>query len=210
MRNFRGVIPVMTAILLLAAQVPAQATMPVGRVQTMLEEVKAVQNNPELKGQECRPQKLAALKRIFVKSFYYEGMSRQALGPHWGSLSKVEQADFKNLFQNLFQLSYARLVMDFLKDEEVVYKKEEMETDHACVKTAFLRVNHEIPVDYSLMLVKGKWLISDISVDGVSMIGNYRRSFTQIIQRESFTSLLKKLRLQQKANDTAYKPIHSP
>jgi phospholipid transport system substrate-binding protein len=210
MRNLGAIIPVIAAILLLAVQVPTtQAIMPAGKIQTMLKEVKAVQNNPDLNGQESRPQKLAALKKIFLENFYYEGMARQALGPHWGTLSKTEQADFKNLFQNLFQQSYARMVMDFLKDEEVVYKKEELETDHACVKTAFLRVNHEIPVDYSLMLVKGKWLISDISVDGVSMVGNYRRSFTQIIQRESFKSLLQKLRLQQKANDPASKPANS-
>ncbi len=192
-------------ILFLAVQIgAAEASMPAGKIQTMLKEVSAVQNNPELKGQEFRSERMNALKKIFLKSFCYEAMAKQALGSYWAKLDQPQQAEFKNIFQNLFQQSYARMVMDFLKDEEVVYKQEETKTDQAFVKTAFIRVNHEIPVDYSLVLVKGKWLISDISVDGVSMIGNYQRSFTQVIQRESFKSLLQKLRLQQKANEQTF------
>ncbi len=197
---------VLFGILFLVAQIPpAQATsVPAGKVQTMLKEVMAVQNNPGVKGQEFRPQRLAALKKIFMESFCYEAMARHVLGPHWAKLSKPEQSEFKNLFQNLFQQSYAMMVMDFLKDEKIVYKDEEMKTDQARVKTIFMRLNHEIPVDYSLTLVQGKWLISDIAVDGVSMMGNYQRSFSQVIQRESYKSLIQKLRVQQKANEQTF------
>ncbi len=190
---------------LLMAQTPAaEASMPTGKVQTMLKEVMAVQNNPGLKGQKFRAQRLAALKKIFTESFCYEAMAKQVLGPHWAKLTKPEQSEFKTLFQNLFQQSYALLVMDFFKDEKVVYKGEEMKTDQACVKTVFLRLNHEIPVDYSLTRVRGKWLISDISVDGVSMMGSYQRAFSQVIQRESYKSLIQKLHFQQKANERTF------
>jgi len=38
-----------------------------------------------------------------------------------------------------------------------------------------------------------------VAIDGVSIIRNTRQSFTRVIQRESFQSLLKKMRLQQQA-----------
>ncbi len=201
----RLIVGILLGISLLLVQIPpAAASMPTGKVQTMLKEVMDVQKNPGLKGQEFRPQRLAALKKIFMENFCYEAMAKHALGPHWEKLSKSEQSEFKNVFQNLFQQSYALMVMNFLNDEKVVYKEEEMKTDHAHVKTVFVRLNHEIPVDYFLTLVQGKWLISDISVDGVSMMGNYQRSFSQVIQRESYKSLLRKLQVQQKANEQTF------
>jgi phospholipid transport system substrate-binding protein len=60
-------------------------------------------------------------------------------------------------------------------------------------------VNEEIPVDYSLTLVQEQWLMDDVTIDGVSIVRNYQRSFTRVIQRESYKSLLQKMRLQQQA-----------
>ncbi len=57
----------------------------------------------------------------------------------------------------------------------------------------------ENPVDYSFTLVQGQWAVDDVAIDGVSIIRNYRQSFTRVIQRESVQSLLKKMRLQQQA-----------
>ncbi len=57
----------------------------------------------------------------------------------------------------------------------------------------------ENPVDYSFTLVQGQWAVDDVAIDGVSIIRNYRQSFTRVIQRESVQFLLKKMRLQQQA-----------
>jgi phospholipid transport system substrate-binding protein len=91
------------------------------------------------------------------------------------------------------------LVLDFLKQEKILYHQEETRQDHARIGTTIVRVNEEIPVDYSLTLVQGQWLVDDVTIDGVSIVRNYRQSFSRIIQRESFQSLLKKMRLQQQA-----------
>ena len=58
-----------------------------------------------------------------------------------------------NLFQDLFQDSYSRLVLDFLGREKILYTKEDIGQDQAMVKTTIVRVNEEIPVDYFLMPV---------------------------------------------------------
>ena len=91
--------------------------------------------------------------------------------------------------------------MDFLKREKILYSQEELRQDHALIKTTVVRVNEEIPVDYSLTLVQGQWLVDDVTIDGVSIVRNYQRSFTRVIQQESYRSLLQKMRLQQQAID---------
>jgi len=183
---------------------PGHAVMPTMKVQIMLKEIRAVQTDPGLQGQGSRNQRMLAIKKIFVKSFDYGVMARESLGPYWSMLNRNEQSEFRKVFQNVFEQSYAQMVLSFLNQQEVLFKAEELNNNRASVKTVLVQVNHQIPVDYVLMHVKGQWLICDISVDGVSMIGNYHKSFTQVIRQESYEALVKKLRMQQKAMENTF------
>jgi phospholipid transport system substrate-binding protein len=172
---------------------------PAAAVRTMLDQVMAVQTDLRLQGRQHRDERRLSIKDIIARNFYFDGMSRLALGNYRDKLSKSEMADFNAIFQDLFQDSYTKLVADFLKQEKIIYGKEEMKQNNALVKTKIVRMNEEIPVDYSLVLVQGKWLVQDVTIDGVSITDNYRLSFTRVIQRGSFKVLLNKMRTQQKA-----------
>ncbi len=178
---------------------PVGAEMPAARVRRMLEEVMAVQTNPQFQGREFRNQRRTAIKKIIGQNFYFEAMARQALSSYWEKLNEAERAEFRDLFNDLFQESYSKLVLDFLKREKILYTREELHQDQARIETTVVRVNEEIPVDYSLTLVQGQWLVWDVTIDGVSIVRNYQRSFTRVIQQESYKSLLQKMRLQQQA-----------
>ncbi len=172
---------------------------PAARVRSMLDEVMAIQTDPRLEGPSNREQRRAAIKKVIARNFYFDAMAQQALGPYWEKVSPAEKSEFKKVFQDLFQESYTKLVLDFLKREKVLYNSEELEPVRAQIKTTLVRVNEEISVDYSLQSVQGQWLVDDVSIDGVSIVRNYRQSFTRVVQTESFKSLLQKLRLQQRA-----------
>ncbi len=178
---------------------PGRAEMATSQVRSMLEEVMAVQTNPQLQGAEFRNQRRAGIKRIIAQNFEFNAMAKHSLGQHWDKLNEAERAEFKALFQDLFQDSYTKLVLDFLKQEKILYNQEELRQSQALVKTTIVRVNEEIPVDYSLTVSQGRWVVEDVIIDGVSIVRNYQRSFTQVIQRESYKSLLQKMRLQQQA-----------
>jgi ABC-type transporter MlaC component len=38
-----------------------------------------------------------------------------------------------------------------------------------------------------------------VAIDGVSIVQNYRKSFSRVIQQETYEGLLKKMRMQQQA-----------
>ena len=172
---------------------------PGARVRSMLDEVMAIQTDPRLAGPSNREQRRSAIKKIIAQNFYFDAMAQQALAAYWEKISPAERSEFKNIFQDLFQESYTKLVLDFLKREKVLYNNEEIQTMRATIKTTLVRVNEEISVDYSLQSVQGQWLVDDVSIDGVSIVRNYRQSFNRVVQTESFKSLLQKLRLQQRA-----------
>ncbi len=180
--------------------IPAVAESPAGaRVRTMLDQVMAIQTDSQLQGTGHREERRVAIKKIIGENFYFDAMARQSLGPYWEKLSEKERSQFKSIFRDLFQESYTKLVLDFLKREKVVYAEEDLQPGRALIKTTLVRVNEEIPVDYSMTLAQGQWLVEDVTIDGVSVVRNYRQSFTRVIQTESYKSLLQKMRLQQKA-----------
>jgi phospholipid transport system substrate-binding protein len=168
-------------------------------VRQMLDEAISIQTNPALQGQESRDTRRSAIKKVILKNFYFDDMARQALGPYWDELNNARRSEFKRLFQDLFLDSYSRLVLDFLKKEKVQYLGEDVQKEQATVKTTIYRINEAIPVDYSLTQLDGKWLVRDVRIDGVSIVENYRKSFTRLIKQESFDALLKRMRLQQQA-----------
>ena len=176
-----------------------RAEAPAERVRGIMEEVMAIQTNPQLQGPEFRMRQRTAIKKIIGQKFYFDAMVKKALDKHWEKLNEAERTDFKVIFQELFQDSYTKLVLDFLKREKILYTQEKLDRDQALIKTTLVRANEDIPVDYFLALVQGQWLVEDVAIDGVSIVGNYRQSFTRIIEKESYESLLKKMRLQQRA-----------
>ena len=176
-----------------------RAEMPAERVRGIMEEVMAVQTNPQLQISAFRDQRRAAIKKIIGQNFHFDAMAKKALDKYWEKLNEAERTDFKGIFQELFQDSYTKLVLDFLKREKILYIQEKLDHDQALIKTTLVRLNENIPVDYSLALVQGRWLVEDVAIDGVSIVGNYRRSFARVIKQESYESLLKKMRLQQRA-----------
>jgi phospholipid transport system substrate-binding protein len=194
-------IVIFSAIALVSQDTFCQGGVPTERVRAILEEVMTIQTDPQLKGQEFRNKRRAAIKKIIAKNFHFDAMAKQALGQHWQALDEMKRSEFKAIFQDLFQESYTRLVLDFLGRERILYNKEDIDHGRALVKTTITRLNSEIPVDYSLAAVEQKWLVEDVLIDGVSIVQNYQKSFLRVILQESYEGLLKKMRLQQQAID---------
>jgi len=176
-----------------------QGAAPTDTVRRMLDEAISIQTDPNLQGQGFREARRSAIKKLILSNFYFDDMAKQALTSYWDGLSNQNRSEFKQIFQDLFLDSYSRLVLDFLKKEKVQYLGEDVRKEEAAVKTSIYRINEAIPVDYSLTEVGGKWLVRDVRIDGVSIVENYKKSFTRIIKQESFDALLKKMRLQQLA-----------
>jgi phospholipid transport system substrate-binding protein len=185
--------------LLFVWHVSSEVGAPTERIRSILEEVMTIQTDPQLQGREFKNERKIAIKKIIAQNFHFDVMAKGALGPHWGGLSEGKHSEFKTVFQDLFQESYTRMVLDFLGREKIQYVQEESQPGKALVKTIIVRLNESIPVDYLLLPVGENWLVADVTIDGVSIIQNYQKSFSRVIKQDSFDTLMKKMRLQQEA-----------
>ncbi len=172
---------------------------PQALVKKVLDSVMKIQTDPGLQGHENRYKRALEIKKIIKKNFDSYGMAKSSVQGYWKNIPGKKKKKFSEVFSDLFQDSYTRLVLNFLKKEHIEYLGEQVKDGHATVKTAIVRSNDRILVDYYLRLTNKKWIIEDVSIDGVSIVGNYRSIFQREIARNSFDSLLKKMVIQQKA-----------
>jgi phospholipid transport system substrate-binding protein len=126
-------------------------------------------------------------------------MARESVKDYWDKLSQEQRQEFASLFIDLFQDSYTRLVLNYLRQETIEYRGEQPERQGVRLQTKLVRINEHIPVDYYLVQKDGRWFIQDVVIDGVSIVGNYQNQFRRVILTQSFDELVKKMRLQSQA-----------
>jgi phospholipid transport system substrate-binding protein len=174
---------------------PALAGAPTDYVRGILDQVMAIQNNPALSTQ-ARSQ---AIHQIIARNFDFDLMAKDSLGPVYGRLSGGQRQEFTRTFSYLFQDSYTRLVINFLKNENIQYNRELPEGNKARVDTAIARSNGNIPVTYLMHTAPQGWVLYDVTVDGVSILQNYKTRFAEVIRTNSFDFLLKRMEEQRRA-----------
>ncbi len=172
---------------------------PVDYVRGILNEVMTIQSNPKSETAAKQQERKTAIGAIILKNFDTDRMAENALGDTWKTLDAKQRSEFTSVFRDLFQDSYTRMVLNFLKQEKLRYSPAKTQGKESLVKTVVLRPNESIPVDYYLEKKNKGWLVYDIAIDGVSIVRTYRNSFERVIKGASFQVLLDKLRLQQKA-----------
>lgn len=179
-------------VLVLIVAAPAVAGAPTDQLRQRVDEVIRVLGDPALKGSPA--QRRAAVRKISEDVFDYPDTARRTLAQHWRGRTPEEQREFVHLFADLLERAYFSKI-DRYQGEKVRYGAETIEGDQALVKTTIVTPQgSEVPVDYRMHLVDGRWLVYDVVIEGVSLVANYRTQFNRVIQTESYASLVQKLR----------------
>jgi phospholipid transport system substrate-binding protein len=179
-------------VLAIALAVPAMAGAPTEQLKQRVDEVVRVLSDPSLKGKT--DQRRARVRKISEGVFDYQDTARRSLAQHWNDRTPEEQKEFVQLFADLLERAYFSKI-DHYQGEKVKYGAETIDGDEGLVKTTIVtNSGTDVPVDYRMHLVNGRWLVYDVVIEGVSLVSNYRAQFNKIIRTESYQALVKKLR----------------
>jgi phospholipid transport system substrate-binding protein len=170
-------------------------------VKSVLEKAMDIQTRPELQGTEHRKERSTQTRKLIADNFLSSEMAKESLQEYWEKLSTTQRQQYQELFSGLFQDSYTRMVLNFLKRETVEYPEETPEGKFVKVRTIIMRTNEHIPVDYILEQKNGRWLIRDVIIENVSVVENYRNTFGRVIRTQSFEVLMQRMRIQKKAGE---------
>ena len=137
------------------------------------------------------------VSELVFPRFDFEIMSRIVLGGHWGEAQEELKAQFVLQYRKLLVRTYASALLEF-SDQKIAYPDN---VDTGNENTAVVRQDISgsggtiLPVIYRLhnKAGAGKWLVFDVSVDGVSLVKTYRASFATIIKQDGLEGLIRSL-----------------
>lgn len=182
--------------LILGAGKTAQASGITDGLKATIDQVIDVVTDPQYKND--RTTRRSKMKSLIFPKFNFLEMGKRSLGKkYWKKRTPKERKAFVDLFGKLLENSYANKLENY-SDEKINYVDEIVKGEYAMVKTEVVRKNDAINVDYKLIESPNKWLVYDITVEGVSLIKNYRSQFRKIIHNDSFNALMDKLNIKVK------------
>ena len=184
-------------LLVLAAAGGAWAGAPTDQLRGAIDRVIKALDNPALKGDSKVGERRTAVRKIANDIFDFGEIARRSLGRHWQGRTDKEREEFISLFGDLLERSYISKI-ELYGGEKILYTNERMDAEVAVVSTKVITKNGtEVPIDYRLLRRGDRWLVYDITIEGVSLVSNYRTQFNKIIQTTSYGELVKKMRAKQ-------------
>ena len=175
---------------LLAADDPTQ------ELRSRVDRAVQVLADPALKGPSAAAERRARVRKIADEVFDYGEMSKRAVGVHWQQMSPADRERFSRLFSDLLDRAYFEKI-DSYNGEKVQYLNAKVEGDQATVPTRVVTdKGTEIPVDYRMVRQADRWVVYDVTIEGVSLVSNYRSQFDRIIRTGSVAELMKRMEAQ--------------
>jgi phospholipid transport system substrate-binding protein len=191
-----GVAVLLSGLWLVSAPSRAQAGEPQEKVRETIDAVLAVLQDKSLQGEENTGRRRAKMRQAVFQRFGFEEMAQRALGQYWPKRTPAEKKEFVTLFSDLLERSYITKIESYTGEQQVLYTKESIDKDHASVRTEIVvQRDANVEVVYQLLRRDGSWQVYDVVIEGVSLVNNYRTQFNNVISRESYEALVKKLKL---------------
>ena len=173
---------------------PGLAGEPTDQIKQTTDKILSIITNPALKPPSKTAEREKLIRQAVDERFDWEEMARRALATHWAKRTLEERKEFVRLFADLLERTYKKKVEDY-SGEKVLYEGETKDGDYATVKVKIVsKKNKDIPVEYRLKKEGNDWFVYDVSIEGVSLVNNYRTQFNSIIVQSSYENLIKRLR----------------
>jgi phospholipid transport system substrate-binding protein len=139
-------------------------------------------------------EKRTEIRKIARDLFDFEEVTRRTLSRHWAARTQDERAEFVALFTEMLERAYINRVEAY-GGESITYVGEAIDANYATVRSKILTDRRsELTLDYRMHLREGRWRVYDLQIDGVSFVSTYRSQFDRIIQAESYSALLERMR----------------
>lgn len=167
---------------------------PTEDVRKTTDKLIAIVSDPAMKSPERAAERARRIRNAVDEIFDWKEMSKRTLARHWKKRTDQEKEEFIDLFGKLLERTYLDKVEGY-SGEKVLYVGERVDRNYGIVVVKIVtRKDTEILVKYRLKKKGGEWLVYDISIEGVSLVNNYRKQFNSIIGRSSYEDLINKLR----------------
>lgn len=172
----------------------AYAGAPTDQIKQTVDKVLDILRNKEMKKPANEKKRRAEIRKVVSERFDFADMAKRSLGIYWRQRTPEERKEFVPLYTDLLERTYIKKIEGYT-DERIDYTGENINDGYAVVDTKVVtEKNTVIPIQYRMLNENGQWMVYDVSIEGVSLINNYRNQFSSIIHQKSYEELVKKLK----------------
>lgn len=186
-------------VALLIAQLfvfPAWAMAPDRLVDQTVREVLDIIKQDEALRNGDKEKMLDLIEIKILPHFNFNRMTRLAMGKHWSDATPEQQLTIVNEFRTLLVRTYSNALTTYRDETVKVNPVANLGNNNdTTVRTmVFQKQGREpVPIDYSMEKGSDGWKVYDVTVAGVSLVTNYRGSFSSQIRRGGVDGLIKTL-----------------
>ncbi|PYN52628.1 MAG: hypothetical protein DMD94_21665 [Candidatus Rokuibacteriota bacterium] len=139
-----------------------------------------------------------AIRAVVADRFEARLAARLVLGRDWDIRTPAEREEFVQLFKELVESAYISRIAaraTVRPGLAVRYIDEVIEGDRATVTaTIESRDGREVPLEHRMIRQGDRWMVYDVSIEGVELVQNYRAQFQRVLRRSSYPELVAELR----------------
>jgi phospholipid transport system substrate-binding protein len=132
------------------------------------------------------PKLVAALSERYTSPYFdYAAMTQSAVGRFWRNANDLQKVRLIEQFKQLLVKTYGMALLNMSDNLSIEYPPYSFNADdkYIVVPTKMqLKGSPAVPVNYRVENRGGAWKVIDITIDGVSLVTNYRSSFAREIQ----------------------------
>jgi phospholipid transport system substrate-binding protein len=193
-------------VLLAAAAQPARAAgpelAPEAAIRKTIDDAFAVLKDKTLAGKQKRGRRIAALRQIADRTFDWSEMAKSSLGVAWRSLDATRRSRFVDVFKDILAAQYMDDIDRFQGTETLTIDGATRDGDEATVKSTLVTASRErVPIDYRMRIRDGRWSVVDLSIEGVSIVNHFRKTFSAALANMTIDELIEHLKRQLPAQE---------
>jgi phospholipid transport system substrate-binding protein len=128
-------------------------------------------------------QRTAHFRQLFASDFDLQGASRFVLGPAGRNLDPEQQQEFQTLFRDYLAQAYSTRLAQYAGEPFHVTGARPNGEETVVSSQVVRRGGTPVEMDWHVINRGGRFLVTDVYVDGVSMKVTHRQEFAAIIQR---------------------------
>ncbi len=135
------------------------------------------------------------VNEFILPHFDFERMSKSVLGKYWRRTTTEQKTRFIEEFRTLLVRTYATSLAEYTNNKiSYLPFRDDVSSGDVTVRSEIDQPGgFPIPINYRLKKNGDTWKVYDVTIDDISLVANYRSSFSKEIRKAGLDKLISTL-----------------
>ncbi len=140
------------------------------------------------------PEHLYSLVNVYIiPHFDFDTMAQWVMGRPWRTATETQRAQFTEAFKTLLINTYSSSLLKYSDEKITILKSAPLPegAEETVVKTKLTSGQRtDVLIDYSMHKIDNQWLVFDVSIEGLSLVTNYRAEIGEQIKTKGVDGMI--------------------